>query len=280
MEIFSSPGTWLLIGALFVVFVITAVTETKKKPKGKSKSTAPSNDATPEQVAKLTPQKPFQVSAADKKRNKNFRSLNAENSDRFFSNWQLAAGRKLADNRCEHTDTRTKKRCTNRWQEGDHFYDYAKGGATSERNLVGACLWHNDPTNNTLKKRNPELERVAIEKRRATYYPEDQDVTVGEWRNTGLRITFSIGERVCQLQEVELSVLVEDTKEALLTFTEDANLRAKISSVTTPGQLVDIFYLDKLYTLESLEGVDPLSGLWVPLRKPTNWALENLKADS
>jgi len=268
MEILSSPGTWLLIGALVVVILINFFYD--GKPKNNKRSTkAPAPGPKPQA-------KPYN----SRYKKKSYRSPNADNSDRYFSNWQLAAGRKLTGNRCEHTDTRTKKRCGNPWQEGDHFYDYAKGGATSDRNLVGACHWHNDPANSTLKKRNPELERIAIEKRRLSYYPKDYDTRVGEWRDTGLRITFSIGERVCQFEETDLNLLVSDAKEALSLFADTPEEKAKIAAIASPGLLVDHIFNDKIrYALESLEGVDPETGLWVPLRKQSNWALENLKSE-
>lgn len=193
-------------------------------------------------------------------------------SDRRFPNYMLAEGRKLASNLCEHTDTRTGDRCRNRWQEGDHFYDYGKGGATTNKNLVGACKWHNDPRNPTLKRKDAEVERLKIESRRKSYFPPNKDVSVGAWRNTGLRLTFSIADRVYRFNSVETSEIVSDVKEAILANAGPQASVKKLHSVATFGELFDYLWHSRSLQVENLEGIDPLTGHWASLRTPSEWA--------
>lgn len=198
-----------------------------------------------------------------------------EPSDRRFENYMLAKGRGLAGNQCEHTDTRTGERCTNPWQEGDHFYDYAKGGATSERNLVGACKWHNNPKSPTLKAKDPEVERIRIEKRRLSYYPANEDNSVGEWRNTGIRLTFSVKSRVHRIDSVDPDELVSQVKEILHHYAGPKATTAKLDSIITFGEMFDYLWgmrRNGTY-VDNLEGVDPQTGTWVSLRKPSEWAI-------
>lgn len=189
----------------------------------------------------------------------------------------LAEGRRLAGNRCEHSDTRSGGRCKNYWQEGDHFYDYGKGGATSQRNLVGACKWHNNPKSPTWKAKDPELERLHIEKRRLSYFPPNVDRSVGEWRNTGLRLTFSAKTRVHRIDSVDPDELVKAVKEILHHYAGPRAVTTKLDSVETFGQMFDYLWgMRKNGTyIENLEGVDPLTGTWVSLRKPSDWAKAN-----
>jgi hypothetical protein len=199
------------------------------------------------------------------------------NSDRWFPNPMLVEGRRLAGNRCEHTDTRVNERCKNYWQEGDHFYDYGKGGATSQRNLVGACKWHNNPTSRTLKARSPEAEKLVIQERRKSYFPQGADISIGEWRNTGLRITFSVKNRVHRLESVDPDELVTQIKEVLHYYAGPKAVTAKLDSISTFGQMFDYLWSmrSKGTFVDNLEGIDPLYGKWVSLRKPSAWAKEN-----
>jgi hypothetical protein len=198
-------------------------------------------------------------------------------SDRWFPNHILAEGRRLAGNRCEHTDTRIGDRCKNYWQEGDHFYDYAKGGATSQRNLVGACKWHNNPTSRTMKRKDAEHEKLLIQERRKAYYPVHEDRTVGELRNTGLRLTFSVKSRVHRIESAEPSEVVAEVKEVLHYYAGPKAVTTRLNSISTFGQMFDYLWgMRKNGTyIENLEGIDPLTGEWASLRKPSEWAKQN-----
>ncbi len=96
---------------------------------------------------------------------------------RGFSKQQSQHGRERAGGICEYTHTKTMKRCTNKIIENDHFYPHFKGGATTLQNFVGACGWHNQA-----KKANIwEYEKLIIEERRKTYFPNNESVIVGQW---------------------------------------------------------------------------------------------------
>lgn len=87
--------------------------------------------------------------------------------------------RRLGFERCEHRcEFGLLWRCRAAAHHGDHFLPWSKGGATSMRNFVGACGWHNV----TKAARMPSgLQRLAIEVRRKRYFPTYEDHGAGEW---------------------------------------------------------------------------------------------------
>lgn len=102
-----------------------------------------------------------------------------EDPDRWFSRAVLREGHVRAGHQCEYTDTRTNERCVNRSREGDHFFPYSKGGASTQQNMVSSCRWHNQ------WKRDRILydELPVIEERRRSYFPAGVSVCVGEMRD-------------------------------------------------------------------------------------------------
>lgn len=91
---------------------------------------------------------------------------------------QLREGHARAGHICEYTHTKTGERCSNRSGEGDHFYPYSKEGATTMKNFVSECKWHNQWKGARLLLD----EKVLIEERRKTYFPTGVDVEVGEYK--------------------------------------------------------------------------------------------------
>jgi len=97
------------------------------------------------------------------------RTFSFDQKSRVFANanWQ-----------CEFDDG--LRRCRNKAEHADHFYPWARGGASSERNLVAACSKHN--LSKGAKMPSPAL-KFRIENRRRSYFPKGADVTAGEWSN-------------------------------------------------------------------------------------------------
>lgn len=101
-----------------------------------------------------------------------------EDPDRWFSRAILREGHVRAGHRCEYSDTRTGERCMNRSSEGDHFFPYSKGGASTQQNMVSSCRWHNQ----WKRARILHDELPVIEERRRSYFPAGVSVRVGEMR--------------------------------------------------------------------------------------------------
>ncbi|GHS89721.1 hypothetical protein AGMMS50218_16640 [Actinomycetota bacterium] len=90
---------------------------------------------------------------------------------RWFTPAQRAAGRSRAGGRCEYPARWTPwRRCPARAVECDHFVPWSRGGATTVKNLVAACRWHNQAKG----AREPSaLTAWVITWRRARYFPPD-----------------------------------------------------------------------------------------------------------
>lgn len=240
MTILSQPGTWLLLGIFILVNVIKALTPPKKRKKSPYSQRKPSRGpkrGAESQVPKLV------------------------NSDRLFDSSQRKEGHARAGNQCEYTHTKTKQRCTNRAEEGDHFYPYSKGGATSLKNFVSACKWHNQKKSGDLW----EHEKPKIESRRTNYFPRTADITVGDWRNTGLRITFKISQNEYSIEAQEIEELLKRFRAYNHQGLSTRDLQ-KLQKLSNPGQLCDFIWNTPNYFLKNLEGIDPVMGVWMPLR--------------
>ncbi|WP_147463454.1 HNH endonuclease [Cellulomonas triticagri] len=88
---------------------------------------------------------------------------------RWFDTGARAAGRALAGGRCEYPARwRPWRRCTSAAQQADHFYPWARGGATSMRNLVAACTAHNQTKGGAWPS---WWLRAVITRRRCAYFP-------------------------------------------------------------------------------------------------------------
>jgi hypothetical protein len=99
--------------------------------------------------------------------------------DRWFDSHQRSQGRARADGRCEYTaGWAWWRRCPAPAQEADHFWPWARGGATSIDNLVAACAVHNQAKGG----RQPSaISRWAIAVRRRGYFPAGVPRTPGAW---------------------------------------------------------------------------------------------------
>ena len=74
--------------------------------------------------------------------------------------------------RCEHRYCFGLLRCRYRAQQLDHWYPYAKGGATSRTNLVDLCAKHNNRKSDHVPTR---LQTWMLARARHSYFPV-------EWR--------------------------------------------------------------------------------------------------
>lgn len=202
----------------------------------------------------------------------------ADNPDRFFTKAQLAEGHKRAGHRCEYTFDRPGHhahgaRCLRKAVEGDHFIPYSKGGATELGNFVSACLWHNQTKRADLWLH----EAPVIEKRRAKYYPKGVDRAVGAYRAGGMRLTFGVNDDVFRLDSTDLQELLTDCKEVIAHYYPAEEVAVKLQAVTTVAELIDYIWESKGLYLDNAEGVDPVSGEWMPLREPSAWMKEKTK---
>lgn len=98
---------------------------------------------------------------------------------RWFDALQSAAGRDRAGGQCEYTERFVPwRRCSRPAQESDHFFPWARGGATTVENLVAACTAHNQAKGG----RAPSaITRWVIARRRRAYFPAHQTRTPGAW---------------------------------------------------------------------------------------------------
>lgn len=94
---------------------------------------------------------------------------------RLFTAQQRRIGLDRCGHRCEFG---LLVRCSRTATHADHFYPWARGGATSIRNLVGACGRHN-----LIKgARMPSAwQSLAIQARRRAYITDPVDRAPGEW---------------------------------------------------------------------------------------------------
>jgi 5-methylcytosine-specific restriction endonuclease McrA len=102
---------------------------------------------------------------------------------RWFDVGQRSHGRTRAGGRCEYTDgLRWWQRCPAPAQQADHFYPWARGGATELANLVAACTVHNQAKGG----RPPALlTRCLIAWRRRAYFPDREPRSPGAWYHRG-----------------------------------------------------------------------------------------------
>ena len=95
---------------------------------------------------------------------------------RSFTSEQKALGHRRAGNRCEFSVG--MHRCRARSVHGDHFYPFSRGGATTLKNFVAACEYHNLSKGAAMPS---TFEKARIEARRKGYFPALTPVQVGEW---------------------------------------------------------------------------------------------------
>lgn len=96
---------------------------------------------------------------------------------RVFDSQQRHDGFARAGHQCEMT-TLWVLRCQRGAEHADHFYPWARGGATSMLNLVAACSRHNTSKG---AKMPTWWERREITRRRRSYFPPDTDRRPGQW---------------------------------------------------------------------------------------------------
>jgi len=99
---------------------------------------------------------------------------------RVYSSKEKQLASKLCNNRCE--GTRVFGRCNYRGKnlQGDHWYPYSRGGATTVKNLVMLCPKCNQSKSNKIPSR---FQTIALRlRRRLNYdYLEQVNTSVGEW---------------------------------------------------------------------------------------------------
>lgn len=71
--------------------------------------------------------------------------------------------------------------------------------------------------------------------------------------------------------------LVSQVKEILYHYAGPNATTTKLDSISTFGEMFDYLWgMRKNGTyVDNLEGVDPQTGTWVSLRKPSEWAIAN-----
>lgn len=107
------------------------------------------------------------------------RQARNQGKDRLYSPADKAEGHKRAGNQCEFsTGVLGLHRCERRSVHADHFYPYGRGGATSMKNFVAACEFHNLSKG---MKMPSAVEKSRIETRRKKYFPMLVSEKVGEW---------------------------------------------------------------------------------------------------
>ncbi len=105
--------------------------------------------------------------------------------ERWFDAFERAAGRDRAGGRCEYTDRLAPwRRCTRPAQEADHFFPWARGGATTLGNMVAACTAHNQAKGGRMPA---AITRWLITRRRRRYFPAGHLRTPGAWYRRGRR---------------------------------------------------------------------------------------------
>jgi hypothetical protein len=81
--------------------------------------------------------------------------------------------------RCEYGQPfRPWRRCPGRVEQIDHFYPWARGGATAISNAVGACIRHNQGKGGTMPS---SATRWLIARRRRDYWPTSNTRVPGAW---------------------------------------------------------------------------------------------------
>ena len=183
------------------------------------------------------------------------------NADRLFTAQQRQIGHQRAGKQCEYTESKTRKRCTSVSEEGDHFYPYSKGGETSLTNFVSACKRHNQVKSGNVW----EHERLVIENRRNDYFSKKYEITVGGWRKTGFHVLFRHGQNDYQLVAPNHLELVQSFK-VMSHQGADVATRRRIAKIANPGELCDFLWDSPGYFLKKIEGIDPTTGKWIPLR--------------
>lgn len=91
---------------------------------------------------------------------------------RLFTDSDRAWIDSCCQGRCEHRCLFGLFRCRYKAQQLDHWYPYAKGGATSRRNLVDLCARHNNRKSDHVPTR---LQTAMLAHARLKYFPP-------EWR--------------------------------------------------------------------------------------------------
>lgn len=97
---------------------------------------------------------------------------------RMFTVAQRTQGFARAGRRCEYDGALWFLRCKTPATHGDHFYPWAKGGASSMVNFVAACARHNLSKGATLPS---WFQERRIRRRRRRYFPAGTPRVAGEW---------------------------------------------------------------------------------------------------
>jgi 5-methylcytosine-specific restriction endonuclease McrA len=95
---------------------------------------------------------------------------------RIYTNEQKDEGHARAGRQCEFSVG--LRRCPQQSAHADHFYPFSRGGATSMKNFVAACEFHNLSKG---AKMPSASEKATIENRRRRYFPSGVSTEVGEW---------------------------------------------------------------------------------------------------
>ena len=111
------------------------------------------------------------------------RTRGTKDARRMYTRDERLRGFARAGGQCEY-DRWWFWRCTRTAEHGDHFYPWSKGGATSMRNYVAACV-----RCNLIKSAHVPTgaQRMRIMARRARYFPVGVPTEVGEWHRGGRR---------------------------------------------------------------------------------------------
>jgi hypothetical protein len=237
VDLLSTPGVWAIIGLLILISVVKNLTAKKPKRRGNRK------------------RKP---SSYHKPRPKSGASANP---DRYFTAEQKKQGHARAGNQCEYTHTKSRERCPNKSREGDHFYPYSKGGATTLENFVSACEWHNQKKSGDIWER----ERPLIEARREKYFRRGKPVTIGDWREDGYRLTLRVGQNESVIEAVTSKELVARFQ-AMRHPALDSAAKLKVRRLSNPGQVCDFIWNTTGYFLVGLDGKNSSNGKWMSLR--------------
>lgn len=95
---------------------------------------------------------------------------------RMYSNKERIAGFNRAGNRCE-MEGFLWFRCSREAKHGDHHYPHSRGGATTMKNFVAACVKCNTSKGAKVPTR---FATWRLQQRRQGYFPKGHPVVVGE----------------------------------------------------------------------------------------------------
>lgn len=108
------------------------------------------------------------------------RSDKRRDSKRVYTSKQKQLASKMCKNRCEGTGILSRCKYRGRDLQGDHWYPYARGGATTIQNLVMLCPSCNKSKSDKIPSR---FQTFALRKRRKYGYDYMGEIPtkVGQW---------------------------------------------------------------------------------------------------